>query len=56
MYLFVHWKLSFQERIQNPVKYLRWSFMQKLREILSEMKIISYNIYIRQFFETTRWE
>ena len=52
MYLVVHLKFSFQEHVQNSVKNLRWSFMQKLREIFSKMKIISCNIYIRQFFET----
>ena len=52
MYLVVHLKFSFQEHIQNSVKNLRWSFMQKLGEIFSKMKIISCNIYIRQFFET----
>ena len=56
MYLVVHLKFSFQEHIQNSVKNQRWSFMQKLREIFSKMKIISCNIYILQFFETARWE
>ena len=52
MYLVVHLKFSFQEHIQNSVKNQRWSFMQKLLEIFSKMKIISCNTYIRQFFET----
>ena len=56
IYLFVHLKLSFQERVQNPVKNLRWNFMRKLREIFSKIKIFSCNIYIRQIFETARWE
>ena len=56
MYLFVQLKFSFQERIQNPVKNLRRSYMQKLRENFREMKIISCNRYIHQFIETARWK
>ena len=56
MYLFVQLKFSFQERIQNPVKNLRRSYMQKLRENFREMKIISCNRYIHQFVETARWK
>ena len=48
--------LACAERIQNPVKHLKRSFMQKLREIFSKMKILSCNIYIPKIFEIARWE